>query len=207
MSGEVAVVGDIHGNPNALAGMLRLLNDWTGDLVFTGDYVNRGPDPAGVVQILVDLSATRPNTYFVAGNHDVALRAAIASANVFPLLAMGGAPTIKSYVQSPKGNVGEQLRTSVPPSHIEFLDDLRPWFMNEGLVVAHDPNDPIFLQAANRYRVHGHVPTADRRPDIGEFEAAIDTGCGSSFDGRLTCFFWPACAAKQVDHRGVELAG
>lgn len=205
MTGEVAVIGDIHGNSAALTGMLRLLNDWAGALVFTGDYVNRGPDAAGVIQLLVDLSVGRPDTFFIAGNHDVAFRDALASGRAFPLLSMGGATTIKSYVESPKGNVGEQLRDSVPRRHVQFFNGLVPWFMNDRLAVAHGPNDPIFDQAADRYRVYGHVPTADRRPKIGERSAAIDTGCGSSADGRLTCFFWPARTAKQVDGNGVEL--
>lgn len=205
MIDEVAVIGDIHGNSAALRGMLRVLNDWTGVLVFTGDYVNRGPDGAGVIELLVDLSVRRPDTFFIAGNHDVALREAIASGKVFPLLSMGGATTIKSYVESPKGNVGEQLRQSVPPRHRAFLDRLLPWFMDDRLAVAHGPNDPIFDQVGDRYRVYGHVPILDGRPKIGNRSAAIDTGCGTSTDGRLTCFFWPARIARQVDARGVEL--
>lgn len=205
MTGQIAVIGDTHGNSAALSAMLRLLDGWTGALVFTGDYVNRGPDSAGVIELLVDLSARRSNTFFIAGNHDVALRDAIASGKVFPLLSMGGATTIRSYIESPKGNVGEQLRKSVPPRHIEFLDGLLPWFIDDRVAVAHGPNDPIFVQAANHYHIHGHVPTADFRPRIGRTSAAIDTGCGSSAGGRLTCFFWPERTYWQVDAVGDQL--
>jgi hypothetical protein len=205
MTEEVAVVGDIHGNSAALRGMLHLLTAWEGLLVFAGDYVNRGPDSAGVIQLLVDLSTDRSNTFFVAGNHDVALRDAIASGNLLSFLSMGGAATIKSYVEAPRGDVGEQLRHSVPPDHIEFLDKLLPSFTHDRLVVAHRSNDPIFDQTGDQYQVYGHVPTADGKPRIGAQSAAIDTGCGSWPDGRLTCFFWPARIAKQVDAQGVEL--
>ncbi|ORJ64323.1 metallophosphoesterase [Mycobacterium simiae] len=205
MTEEIAVVGDIHGNSAALSGMLRMLSDWEGLLVFTGDYVNRGPDSAGVIQLLIDLSTGRPNTFFVAGNHDVALRDAIASGKLFSLLSMGGAPTIKSYVETPKGDVGEQLRRSVPRDHIEFLSRLLPSFTHNRLVVTHGSNDPISDQAGDQYHVYGHVPTADGKPRIGAHSAAIDTGCGLSAGGRLTCFFWPARVAKQVDAQGVEV--
>lgn len=205
MTKGVAVVGDIHGNSAALSGMLGVLSDWEGLLVFSGDYVNRGPDSAGVIQLLVELSASRPDTLFIAGNHDVTLRDAIASGNVFPLLSMGGAPTIKSYVEVPRGDVGEQLRQKVPPSHIAFLDKLLPSFTHGHLVVTHSPDDSVVDQAGGLYRVYGHIPTADQRPRIGDRSASIDTGCGVTPDGRLTCFFWPARTAMQVDAEGVEV--
>lgn len=205
MTKEIAVVGDIHGNSSALSGMIRMLSNWTGLLVFSGDYVNRGPDSAGVIELLVELSTRRTGTFFVAGNHDLALRDAIASGNVFPLLSMGGAPTIKSYIEAPKGDVGEQLRQKVPPSHIRFLNQLLPSFTHNLLTVTHKSNDSIDTQPGNPYRVYGHIPTSNREPRIGTHSAAIDTGCGLSADGRLTCFFWPSRTAKQVDADGVEV--
>lgn len=205
MTNKIAVVGDIHGNSAALTGMLQLLNDWEGALVFSGDYVNRGPDSSGVIQILLDLSTTRPNTFFIAGNHDLAFRSAIRSGSLFRLLTMGGARTVQSYIGSPKGNLGEQLRQRVPAQHIAFLDNLIPWYTNSCLAVAHRPNDPIFTKVRNHYRVYGHIPTNDLRPQISHNSAAIDTGCGSSPDGRLTCFYWPLRIARQVDANGVEI--
>lgn len=206
MTDEVAVIGDIHGNSAALRGMLHALSDWEGVLVFAGDYVNRGPDSAGVIQLLVDLSSKRPHTFFIAGNHDSSLRAAIHSGDVFPLLSMGGAPTIKSYVGVPRGNVAEQLRLSVPRAHIDFLDRLLPSFTHGRLAVAHTPDDPIFDKAGVQYRVYGHEPTQDRRPRIDSDFAAIDTGCGLSPEGRLTCLFWPSQIVKQIDADGNEVA-
>jgi serine/threonine protein phosphatase 1 len=205
MTRELAVIGDVHGNSTALTGMLRLLSGWPGLLVFTGDYVNRGPDTAGVIQLLVDLAASGRETYFVAGNHDVAFYDAVTSGDLFPLLSMGGAAAVKSYVEDPKGDVGQQLRELVPQSHIEFLRVLLPLFVCDGLAVTHRWNDPIPDQWSDHYRVHGHTPTADRKPHIGAHSAAIDTGCGLSTDGPLTCFLWPMRTARQVDARGVEI--
>eukprot|EP00997_Jenningsia_sp_PLL12_P007887 NODE_457_length_1727_cov_74.352205_g381_i0.p1 GENE.NODE_457_length_1727_cov_74.352205_g381_i0~~NODE_457_length_1727_cov_74.352205_g381_i0.p1 ORF type:complete len:235 (+),score=46.02 NODE_457_length_1727_cov_74.352205_g381_i0:929-1633(+) len=44
-------------------------------MVFLGDYVDRGPDTKKTVEWLCQLQFTRPNTYFLAGNHDVAFMA------------------------------------------------------------------------------------------------------------------------------------
>ncbi|MUL77220.1 metallophosphoesterase [Mycolicibacterium sp. CBMA 226] len=205
MTDQIAVIGDIHGNSDALSAMLRVLRDWKGLAVFAGDYVNRGPNSAEVIQLLVDFSVARSDTVFIAGNHDLAFREALASGEIFPFLSMGGAMTVKSYIRSPKGNVGEQLRKSIPMHHVEFLDRLHPWFVGDSLAVAHDPSDPIFEQVGDRYRVYGHIPTADRLPRVGPSSAAIDTGCGSFADGRLTCFLWPDRSFRQVSVTGEML--
>jgi serine/threonine protein phosphatase 1 len=39
-------------------------------LVFIGDYIDRGPKTSGVLDFLIELKATRPNTVFLRGNHE-----------------------------------------------------------------------------------------------------------------------------------------
>ncbi|MFD3813235.1 metallophosphoesterase [Rhodococcus sp. NPDC058639] len=202
MNEKVAIIGDIHGNRAALTGILGLLDDWKWAIVFVGDYVDRGNDSAGVIDDLIDLSKSRDDTHFIAGNHDLAMKEAISSGNLFPFLSIGGATTIKSYVSTPREKVIEQLRQAVPDSHLEFLRNLIPCFVTREISVAHTSDDPIFEQSGSRYRVYGHTPTDDRRPRITENFAAIDTGCGSLPDGRLTCFLWPERGTLQVDATG-----
>ena len=50
-------IGDIHGCYTALERLLGLLPiSWGRDyLVFLGDYINRGPSPARVVEIILEL--------------------------------------------------------------------------------------------------------------------------------------------------------
>ncbi|MDO3066935.1 metallophosphoesterase [Mycobacteroides abscessus] len=205
MTIDVAIVGDIHGNSTALKGMLSRLSNWTGNLVFIGDYVNRGTDSAGVIQLLADLSKSRPNTFFIAGNHDTAFLEAVNSGHLFPFLSIGGAATVRSYVKTPKGDVGDQLRRNVPKSHVEFLNGLIPSYKFGNLVVAHDRKDTIFQQESDSYQVYGHTPTDDGKPHITANAAGIDTGCGLSDDGPLTCFFWPSQITIQIDPLGTEI--
>src|SRR5262245_38716571 len=62
------VLGDVHGMRLALESLLTAIRkrDPSPRLLFTGDYVNRGPDSHGVLNILLKLD----NAVFVRGNHD-----------------------------------------------------------------------------------------------------------------------------------------
>ncbi len=63
-------VGDIHGELQKLEALLEKLPLELGDqLVFLGDYVDRGPDACGVVSRLIELADCYPCT-FLMGNHE-----------------------------------------------------------------------------------------------------------------------------------------
>ena len=63
-------IGDIHGFAEPLRVLLEQVELTQEDtLVFLGDYVDKGPDVAGVLEQLVCLSG-RANTIFLRGNHD-----------------------------------------------------------------------------------------------------------------------------------------
>jgi len=95
-------VGDIHGEREKLDALLGRLPLRSGDrFVFTGDYIDRGPDAFGVVDRLLKLSTEFP-CLFLMGNHESMLldflgwkgRAYFAG-DAF--LANGGARTLASY--------------------------------------------------------------------------------------------------------------
>src|SRR5437868_265246 len=62
------IIGDIHGMLRPLTTLLDAVRrrDAQPQLLFVGDYVNRGPDSRGVIELLLSLS----NARFVRGNHD-----------------------------------------------------------------------------------------------------------------------------------------
>ena len=63
-------VGDIHGEREMLEELLAKLPLREGDeLVFVGDYVDRGPDSRGVVDVLLGFQRRYPCT-FLCGNHE-----------------------------------------------------------------------------------------------------------------------------------------
>lgn len=63
------VIGDIQGCSREFRGLIELLPiDWQDDeLWLVGDLVNRGPDNAGVLDLVMSL----PNVHAVLGNHDL----------------------------------------------------------------------------------------------------------------------------------------
>ena len=62
MPGRTFVVGDIHGDLAALDTLLARLPDLDADdtLVFLGDYLDRGPDSAGVIARVRALEEATP---------------------------------------------------------------------------------------------------------------------------------------------------
>lgn len=65
-------ITDIHGCPQTLRYALDTINyDPAADqLFFLGDYVDRGPDSQGVIDIVRDLQAENPATVALRGNHE-----------------------------------------------------------------------------------------------------------------------------------------
>ncbi|MEX0792866.1 MAG: metallophosphoesterase, partial [Pirellulaceae bacterium] len=69
-SGRLIAIGDIHGHRLALEKLLELIQPRTEDRVVTlGDYINRGPESRGVLEILLTLG--RHCRHFpILGNHE-----------------------------------------------------------------------------------------------------------------------------------------
>ncbi len=159
-------IGDIHGRADLLLELLALLElraDYErrpgGEpvVVFLGDYVDRGPNSAGVLDLLL---SGRPLGYerrFLKGNHEQSLL----EFREEPLVnrawvLQGGAETLLSYgVQPPPPigasdsdwiNAAAQLKERMPRTHLEFLHGLERYvelgdyaFVHAGI----DPSRPL----------------------------------------------------------------
>lgn len=193
MTGEIAVIGDIHGNVRALEQALVLVPQTVRRVVFVGDYVNRGQDSRAVIETLLRYRSDNPRATFLRGNHDSAFLSCLQDGELIPLLAMGGAPTIKSYAKEVGGDMVSLLRERVPQQHIAFLRSLEDTFEVGGVVVVHDPG-PFSSGTASerRFAIGGHVVQRQLVPTVTESAAFIDTGCGTLKEGRLCCFLWPS---------------
>jgi serine/threonine protein phosphatase 1 len=135
-------VGDIHGELEKLDALLASLPLRPSDrLVFLGDYVDRGPDPAGVVSRLIELSRGL-DCIFLLGNHEsmfldfLGLRdEAYFGGDAF--LMNGGDRTLASY-----GFFGasrdEGKPFELPEDHLRFYGKLGLW---------HQEGDYLFVHA------------------------------------------------------------
>lgn len=136
------IIGDIHGMLGPLETLLRAIEvaDDEAELLFIGDYVNRGPDSANAVETLLAL----PDARFIRGNHDdifdLVLNNQCASLHPSapnPLMAMrwflehgldktllsyGADPKlIERYIQNPDGKLIADLTAGVPAHHRAFF--------------------------------------------------------------------------------------
>jgi serine/threonine protein phosphatase 1 len=124
MPERILAIGDIHGCSTALAALLDAVQPRPGDtLVALGDYVDRGPDSRGVIDLLLD-AAARCRLVPLLGNHEEMLLYHCehwSDGNAW--LMYGGQATLDSYgVASP---------AEIPPAHLEFLQRCVDWFETE----------------------------------------------------------------------------
>jgi serine/threonine protein phosphatase 1 len=73
----IVAIADLHGQRRSfecLMARLEVLPEWPRcALVFLGDFVDRGPDVRGTIDLVLDLLDERPDRTAVMGNHDMAL--------------------------------------------------------------------------------------------------------------------------------------
>jgi len=135
-------IGDIHGEREKLDRLIATLPLEEGDrFVFLGDYIDRGPDAAGVVARLIDLSRHHPCRFLI-GNHESMFLDFLGWRKSWyfggdAFLANGGDRTLASY-----GYFGqrdpEPTRFELPPAHTRFF---------EGLELTIEDGDYLFVHA------------------------------------------------------------
>jgi hypothetical protein len=152
------VIGDVHGMLRPLQAILDEIarRDLSARLMFVGDYVNRGPDSRGVIDLLLGLK----NATFVRGNHDDVFQMLLTGQSYAPHLQAGDPvsafmwfinygleKTLASYEvdyldvewvrHHPTPNAVLKLFSAVPESHRQFIVSLVPVIEEPDIFVAH----------------------------------------------------------------------
>ena len=93
---KVSLIGDVHGDVVRLTALFDIVEaDTDRMVVLLGDYVNWGPDPAGVLELLSRRQVRLGDRLvLLEGNHDRAFREFLDGGDIARLLAMGGAATV-----------------------------------------------------------------------------------------------------------------
>src|SRR5262245_61312148 len=113
------VIGDIHGYSTVLDALLEMMALQRDDQLITlGDYVDKGPDSAGVLDRLITLKS-RCRLISLLGNHDQMMRdSRDAPWNEAIWRRLGGEAALESYGPADRqGTIDD-----VPAAHWEFLD-------------------------------------------------------------------------------------
>lgn len=187
-------IGDVHGCLEKLKALLhhcqRFAADRRARFVFVGDYVDRGRDSKGVIELLQRFQHERRDVICLRGNHEAMMIEAAFSPDPRSMgqwLVNGGGATLASY--------GVDHPADVPPSHLKWIaslpfsfDDGRRFFVHAGVnpslpLDAQSEEDQVwirepFLSSSHdfgRLIVHGHTPVPDGRPDLRRNRLNIDT--------------------------------
>lgn len=137
-------VGDIHGRLDLLDAMIeKIERDVRGRaskrtfIIFLGDYIDRGPASANVIERLRTFNPDYATPVFLSGNHEEVLLRILGGEHrlIAGWLKFGGAECAASYGLDPAAlrrvdekAAAELLRHRIPPSHVAFLESLGDTF-------------------------------------------------------------------------------
>lgn len=152
-------IGDVHGQKAELDRVLSLIEADGGrdaNVVFLGDYTDRGPDSRAVLDTLIEGRDAGRNWTFLKGNHDRMFEWFMADPirhDPYMMVELywlhdrlGGDTTLASYGVDASGmrrekDVQAEARAAVPQSHLDFL---------RGLHLNHFVGNLMFVHAGIR---------------------------------------------------------
>lgn len=217
MPGRTLVVGDIHGCLAHFDALLDAVSLTTDDhLILLGDYIDRGPDSAGVIKRIIALRARNRLTCILGNHEEMMLAARDSHDKQVDWLQNGGDDTLRSYA-----GVRGSLR-DVPDDHWNFLqNDLVSFLETETHIFVHanaypdipmaeQPDymlrwercDVIAAHESGKTIVCGHTPQKSGRPMNRGYAICLDTNACRG--GPLTCLaiesgkIWQAGADRRV---------
>ena len=155
----IYAIGDIHGRLDLLTDLLaqvaadakRHPADQRRELVFLGDYIDRGTQSRGVIDALLDLAWPEFTPTFLMGNHEEAMLEFLdEQTDGAGWLTYGGLETLLSYGvairrlptdSASAAEMRDALRAAVPARHIDFM---------RRCALSHVEGDYVFVHAGVR---------------------------------------------------------
>ena len=214
-NGKSFVIGDVHGCRDMLEEMLSII-PWVPEkdnLIFIGDYIDRGNDSKGVIDILIKLIESSPNVHCLMGNHESLFLDYYYGRNENSFLINGGVATLNSYRVNGK--------ICIPPEHLSFIESLKDLVELDDYYIVHaglmpgiemkkqSIKDKLWVREEfifseydfGKKVIFGHTPFPT--PYITSNKIGLDTG--AVFGNKLTCIELPGekyyyVGAKQIDN-------
>ena len=170
--GRTIAIGDVHGCTDLLNCLLETLAVSDDDqVVFLGDYVDRGPDAPGVVERLIRFAGEHSGTVFLRGNHDAMLLNFLGLepegyGDSYLLAENGGTPTLEQYGcaaqdirvcrdmpgSAEAAEAKQRFLRLIPQEHLAFLKRTQ---------LFHKTEDNLFVHAGYNTRKRWNEQTQD----------------------------------------------
>ncbi|MBN2419328.1 MAG: metallophosphoesterase [Deltaproteobacteria bacterium] len=212
--GKSFIIGDIHGCSGLLEEMLNII-PWDpekDDLIFIGDYIDRGYDSKGVIEILLKLIESSSRVQCLMGNHESLFLEYFFGRNENSFLINGGIATLNSY------RINERIY--IPPEHITFIRSLKSIVELDNYYIVHAGlmpgveiekqtlKDKLWIREEfifsdydfGKKVIFGHTPFPS--PHITSNKIGLDTG--AVFGNKLTCIELPGERFYQVGAKQIE---
>jgi serine/threonine protein phosphatase 1 len=137
VSKRLIAIGDIHGCSVALRAILTAIDPQPDDTIVTlGDYIDRGSDTRGVIDLLIELQS-RTNLVPILGNHEEMMLQVLRGEQPHQAwLRFGGMETLDSY-----GFDGDL--NFLPEEHAEFFASLVDYYAEDEFFFTHAAYDPL----------------------------------------------------------------
>jgi serine/threonine protein phosphatase 1 len=195
---RIFAIGDIHGCCNTFKKLLleKLAIQKSDKIYCVGDYVDRGKDSKGVIDLIIDLRIKGYRIYTIRGNHEqMMLDSVIDRERLHLWIQNGGMETLKSF--------GISSVNELPAEYLAFLEQTEFFIETSKYIFVHaglnfrieNPfmdkeamlwiRDDYFDKSKinDRILIHGHTPMPLKylSKQLNSGKINIDGGCVYSF--------------------------
>lgn len=169
-------ITDIHGCLDSFEALLDKIAYTSADqLYLLGDYIDRGPNSKGVIDLVLQLQSEGHEVHCLSGNHEAMFLEIAGDPEGTPMDLYPGLPdTLLSY--------GVRHPRDIPKKHLDFMEALPHYLEVEGFILVHaglnfnlaNPLDDLHAMLWERHWytqinkewlegriiLHGHTPTS-----------------------------------------------
>lgn len=194
------VITDIHGCAKTFEALLQRINFRRSDsLYLLGDYVDRGPDSKGVLDLVMQLSQSKHKVHCLLGNHEVMMLHAVHNSGTKEARHWkkynGGAETLRSFRAVKPREIDER--------YVNFIESMDYYVEVDNYILVHAglnfvAPDPLLDQEAmlwirgqahinyawlnGRIVIHGHTPQPKKQVaqhvEMMDKNPVVDIDCG-----------------------------
>jgi diadenosine tetraphosphatase ApaH/serine/threonine PP2A family protein phosphatase len=212
---KLFAIGDIHGCLEKLEDLIEVIaaNPQKDELIFIGDYIDRGSFGREVVEYVIGLQDIFKKVICLLGNHEQMFLNYLEGVEEELYLYNGGKSTLSGYGIK-NSDFPDERKKKIPEAHALFYRALLPYYQTKDYIFVHAgliPGTPLGKQVTRdllwvrhefidsnydfgKRVIFGHTPLS--KPLIMENKIGIDTG--AVYGGKLTCVELPEVKIYQV---------